>query len=180
MFTNKGKAPDLPAIPEPPQQPKRTHAPARMMTSIIANGVRIEGAIIADGAEIQVDGEIDGNVRGGALTVGDTGFVKGDVMSESVIVNGRVEGSIRARKVTLSRTAHVQGDITHQQLSVEMGAVFEGQCRYVQDPLKPVDSHAQGSYVQPSGQIGSSSPFGGADPHSHGQPYSGVVVTGAQ
>jgi cytoskeletal protein CcmA (bactofilin family) len=185
MFTNKGKTPDLPAIPEP--GPKRTQ-PSRMMTSIIANGVRIEGAIIAEGAELQVDGEIDGNVRGGALTVGDTGFVKGDVMSESVIVNGRVEGSIRARKVTLSRTAHVQGDITHQQLSVEMGAVFEGQCRYVQDPLKAVEQAP--SYVGPGGQI--AGPMGAQmDPHhpqqqqhpqhgGFGQPISGVVVTGAQ
>lgn len=134
MFTSKGKTPDMPAPPEPAMKQRTT--PSRIMTSIIANGVKIQGAIFADGAEVQVDGEIDGNVRGGALTIGDTGFVKGDVVSENVTVNGRVEGSIRARKVTLSRTAHVMGDITHQQLSVEMGAVFEGQCRYVQDPLK--------------------------------------------
>jgi len=147
MFTNKGKSPDMPPIPETPL--KRT-PPSRIMTSIIANGVKIQGAILADGAEVQVDGEIDGNVRGGAITIGDTGYVKGDLVSESVTVNGRVEGSVRARKVTLARTAHVMGDITHQQLSVEMGAVFEGQCRYVQDPLKS-DSAAGG--VASSGQL---------------------------
>jgi len=133
MFRNKSKTPELQVTPEPTI---KRPTPSRIMTSIIANGVKIQGALVADGAEVQVDGEIDGNFRGGALTIGDTGFVKGDVISESVTVNGRVEGSIRARKVTLSRTAHVMGDITHQQLSVEMGAVFEGQCRYVQDPLK--------------------------------------------
>jgi cytoskeletal protein CcmA (bactofilin family) len=133
MFTSKDKRTELPMAAEP--APKRP-TPSRIMTSIIANGVKIQGSLLADGAEVQVDGEIDGNVRGGSLTIGDTGFVRGDIVSESVTVNGRVEGSLRARKVTLARTAHVMGDITHQQLSVEMGAVFEGQCRYVQDPLK--------------------------------------------
>lgn len=166
MFTNKGKAPDMPAMPDP--TPKRV-TPSRIMTSIIANGVKIQGAIIAEGAEIQVDGEIDGNVRGGALTIGDTGFVKGDLVSESVTVNGRVEGSIRARKVTLARTAHVMGDITHQQLSVEMGAVFEGQCRYVQDPLK-----TEQSGIAAAGQL-APPPLEAAEDRLMG----GVVVTSA-
>jgi cytoskeletal protein CcmA (bactofilin family) len=152
------------------------------MTSIIANGVRIKGSIEADDAELQVDGEIEGNVRGGSLTVGDTGLVKGDVVSESILVNGRVEGSIRARKVQLAKNAHVLGDIVHQSLAVEMGAVFEGQCRYLQDPLKT-------DTVQPAAQIGGTTPFYGAP--SSGQPseeteerseprmVGGVIVTGA-
>jgi len=132
MFTNKGKTPDT--VPAMNDTSRRT-VPSRVMTSIIANGVRIIGTIEAEAAELQVDGEIDGNVRGGSVTIGDTGMVKGDIVAESVLVNGRVEGSVRARKVQLARNAHVLGDITHQSLSVEMGAVFEGQCRYLQDPL---------------------------------------------
>jgi cytoskeletal protein CcmA (bactofilin family) len=174
MFTNKGKAPDtLPAIPEP--SPRRA-PPTRLMTSIIANGVRIRGSIDAEGAELQVDGEIEGNVRGGSLTIGETGLVKGDVVSESVLVNGRVEGSLRARKVQLAKQAHVLGDITHQSLAVEMGAVFEGQCRYLQDPLK-----GDGGVVA-SGQIGASP---GPNGSAHGdfaqddRLVGGVIVTSA-
>lgn len=134
MFTSKGKTPDtVPAVPDNTRRPPAS----RLMTSIIANGVRMIGTVEAEGAELQVDGEIDGNVRGGSLTIGDTGMVKGDIVAENVLVNGRVEGSVRARKVQLARNAHVLGDITHQSLSVEMGAVFEGQCRYLQDPLSP-------------------------------------------
>ena len=144
MFTNKGKdGESLPALPDTASQ--RRSAPTRLMTSIIANGVRIKGSIEADGAELQVDGEIEGNVRGGSLTIGDTGLVKGDVVAESVLVNGRVEGSLRARRVQLAKNAHVQGDITHQSLAVEMGAVFEGQCRYLQDPLKDTSSSVASS-----------------------------------
>jgi cytoskeletal protein CcmA (bactofilin family) len=147
------------------------------MTSIIANGVKIKGSIEADDAELQVDGEIEGNVRGGSLTIGDTGLVRGDVVSESVLVNGRVEGSIRARKVQLAKNAHVQGDITHQSLAVEMGAVFEGQCRYLQDPLKT-------DGVQPTAQIGAPRPaFAANEPAEEGghepRMVGGVIVTGA-
>lgn len=147
MFTNKGRPGEtsMATIPEP--VPQRRQPSRSGIASIIANGVRITGTIDADGAEVQIDGEIEGNIRGGSLTVGDTGMVKGDVVSESVTVHGRVEGSVRARKVILARNAHVLGDIVHQSLSVEMGAVFEGQCRYLQDPLSgqqtaPTAQHA--------------------------------------
>lgn len=179
MFTSKGKGPEMPAAPDPTQ--KRS-SPSRIMTSIIANGVRIQGSILAEGAEIQIDGEIEGDVRGGALTVGETGYVKGDVVSESVIVNGRVEGTVRSRKVTLARTAHVMGDITHQQLSVEMGAVFEGQCRYVQDPLKGDGVAAMGQLTGPSSASSSSSSSTSAYGESSDRDsvIGGVVITGAQ
>ena len=74
MFTNKGKpAEATPSLPESTQ--RRSSGSGRgAITSIIANGVKITGSIEADGAEVQVDGEIDGNMRGGAVTVGDTGI----------------------------------------------------------------------------------------------------------
>lgn len=137
MFTNKGRPPETTNVPTVPETtpPRRVPSGRPPIASIIANGVKIIGSVEADGAEIQIDGEIEGDIRGGSLTVGDTGMVKGNVVSESVTVHGRVEGSMRARKVMLARNAHVMGDIIHQSLSVEMGAVFEGQCRYMQDPL---------------------------------------------
>lgn len=161
MFTNKGRPADsaTTAMPEPVQQPRRQ--PSRTgIVSIIANGVKITGTIDADGAEIQVDGEVEGNVRGGSLTVGDTGMVKGDVISESVTVHGRVEGSVRARKVVLARNAHVLGDIVHQSLSVEMGAVFEGQCRYLQDPLSQTGQGAPAQSQSSSAPAFGSGVFG--------------------
>ncbi len=170
----------MPPAPEPIPQRRQPSRPG--IASIIANGVKITGTIDADGAEIQVDGEIEGNVRGGSLTVGDTGMVKGDIVSESVTVHGRVEGSVRARKVILARNAHVLGDIVHQSLSVEMGAVFEGQCRYLQDPLAQgaTGASAPAQFVAPERER-SHSIFGGGN-SVFGEPdrmVSGVIVTGA-
>src|SRR5262249_21304539 len=131
-----------------------------------------------EGAELEVGGEIDGNVRGGSVTVGDTGMVKGDMISESVTVHGRVEGSVRARKVMLARNAHVLGDIVHQSLSVEMGAVFEGQCRYLQDPLSQSGSGTPSApqIVKPAA-YGGGSVFG--EPSNDERMVGGVIVTGA-
>jgi cytoskeletal protein CcmA (bactofilin family) len=182
MFTNKGKPAEsttMPALPDPMQQRRQSQG-RPTMTSIIANGVKITGTVEADGAELQVDGEIEGNVRGGSVTVGDTGMVKGDMVSESVTVHGRVEGSVRARKVMLARNAHVLGDIVHQSLSVEMGAVFEGQCRYLQDPLSQSGPGTPASPQIVAPQERSS--FGGSvfgEPSNDDRMVSGVIVTGA-
>ncbi|WP_395647481.1 polymer-forming cytoskeletal protein [Terricaulis sp.] len=181
MFTNKGKqdTTTMPALPDPQTQRRQVQGGRSGMASIIANGVRVVGTIEAEGAELQIDGEIEGNVRGGSVTVGDTGMVKGDMISESVTVHGRVEGSVRARKVMLARNAHVLGDIVHQSLSVEMGAVFEGQCRYLQDPLSqsgpgtPAQPQVVSPSERPANQFGV---FG--EPDNDDRMVSGVIVTG--
>ncbi|MBI1249979.1 MAG: polymer-forming cytoskeletal protein [Alphaproteobacteria bacterium] len=180
MFTNKGRSGDsMPAAPEP-AAPRRVPS-GQIVPSILANGVRFVGTIEADGAELQINGEIEGNVRGGSITIGDTGMIKGDVVCETVTVQGRVEGAVRARKVQLMRNAHVLGDIVHQSLSVEMGAVFEGQCRYLQDPLRDQPGISQGaSSAAPSHDptFSGGSPFG--EPASEQDRLSqGVIVTGA-
>ena len=70
MFTNKGRPTEtnVPTLPDPLVQ-RRQSSGRSGIASIIANGVKITGTIDADGAEIKVDGEIEGNVRGGSLTV---------------------------------------------------------------------------------------------------------------
>ena len=179
MFTNKAKPlENTPALPDPMQ---RRQAPVRPgIASIISNGVKITGAIFADGAELQVHGEIEGNVRGGSITIGDTGLIKGDIVTESVTVHGRIEGSVRARKVQLMRNAHVLGDIVHQSLSVEMGAVFEGQCRYLQDPLRQdgPGTPAAPQIVAPTAETSQASVFGEpGEQDDHLAPS--IIVTGA-
>src|SRR5262245_43622128 len=119
MFTNKGK-PTENAVALPDPMLRRHTAGRAQIASIIASGVKISGTIEADGAELQIDGEVEGNVRGGSVTIGETGLVRGDIASESVTVHGRIEGSVRSRKVQLMRNAHVKGDIVHQSLSIEM------------------------------------------------------------
>ena len=101
--------------------------------SLISQDLTVEGAIIGEG-EMHLDGVIRGDVRVGRLTLGDTGHVEGAIQAETVDVRGRVIGSITAKQVRLYGTAYVDGDITHEQLSVETGAFFQGRSLKFQRP----------------------------------------------
>lgn len=101
--------------------------------SLISQDLTVEGAVIGEG-ELHLDGVIRGDVRVGRLTLGDTGHVEGAIQAETVDVRGRVIGSITAKQVRLYGTAYVDGDITHEQLSVESGAFFQGRSLKFQRP----------------------------------------------
>jgi cytoskeletal protein CcmA (bactofilin family) len=93
--------------------------------SIISQDITVEGGVAGEG-ELHVDGVIRGDVRIGHLTLGDTGHIEGSIVAETVDIRGRVIGSVSAKQVRVYATAYVDGDITHEQLSVETGAFFQG------------------------------------------------------
>ncbi|CAM3810685.1 MULTISPECIES: bactofilin family protein [Pseudoalteromonas] len=102
-------------------QLKRTnHTP-----SIISEDVRLTGSLISQG-EVQLDGRIDGDVRVNHLVIGNTGCVEGSVIAESVIVKGKIIGSLNASKVVIERSAQVHGDVYQDTLSIDAGAIIEG------------------------------------------------------
>ena len=98
---------------------------SKMIPSIIGEGLTITGNVASKG-EIQVDGEIQGDIHCGSLLLGDTAQVVGGVIAEDIVVRGRVVGSIRGVRVTLQAQSHIEGDIIHQSLAIEQGAYFEG------------------------------------------------------
>jgi len=115
--------------------PKKNPQPARSgVPSIISGDVQVQGSIRSTG-EVQLDGELDGDVKAATLIIGEKAVVRGEVVCEQVTVRGRVEGGLRARQVVLANTAYIQGDILHSSLSVETGAFFEGRARHSDDPL---------------------------------------------
>ena len=59
-------------------------------------------------------------------------------------MRGRVKGVIRAIRVILQDSARVDSEIFHKKLAIEEGAVFEGQSRVRDEPMKAelIDLHA--------------------------------------
>jgi cytoskeletal protein CcmA (bactofilin family) len=107
---------------------------SKMVPSIIGEDLTITGNVSSKG-EIQVDGEIQGDIKCGSLLLGDKSSVQGSVVAEDVVVRGKVLGSIRGLRVTLQSQSHVEGDIFHQSLAIEQGAYFEGKSRRSDDPM---------------------------------------------
>lgn len=114
--------------------PKRTAMKSKA-PSILSSDLVLTGSIVSEG-EIQLDGQVDGDVRAGSLIIGEDASVSGEVYAETVVIRGKVTGSVCARQVQLASTARIEGDIVHATLSVESGAFFDGHCRHSSDPMQ--------------------------------------------
>lgn len=93
--------------------------------SMIGDDMVIEGNISGTG-ELHLDGIVRGEIKIEHLTIGETGHVEGSVTADTIEIRGRLVGTIFGKSVRLHGTAHVDGDITHEQLSMEPGAFFQG------------------------------------------------------
>ncbi len=129
-----GAAPAKPGAeykPAPPSAAPKAKPPASTLSSdlVITGNVRTSG-------DIQVEGEIEGDIRAHLLTVGEGATVKGEVIADDVVVNGRIVGRVRGLKVRLTATARVEGDIIHKTIAIESGAHFEGSVQRQDDPLQ--------------------------------------------
>ena len=96
--------------------------------SIISADLKIVGDLKSNG-DIQIDGSVEGFVRGGLVIVGERAKVKGTIVAETVQIFGTVSGQVRAATVCLHKTAVVTGDVAHEALTIEAGAYFEGQVK---------------------------------------------------
>ncbi len=99
LKSNSG--PNLNAPPQAQAQPqpqRRAAAPAEPgAKSVIGNDLKIIGQglkIISQGT-LQVDGEVEGDVGGSEVIIGEKGKVTGTVAAERVIVRGQIQGVIR-------------------------------------------------------------------------------------
>ena len=107
-------------------RPGRAHAaPGARGLSTLSSDLQFEGGI-SGGGDLQIDGTIKGDVRVGRLIVGETGAVEGNVSADYIEVRGRVVGGISGKQVKLIATAYVDGDITAEQMSIDIGAYFQG------------------------------------------------------
>lgn len=121
------------AVAPKPVQPAPAPAPdlssARSAgPSVISKALKITGQLEST-EDIRIDGEIEGDIHGVAVTVGNGAKVKGSVYGQTVELAGTIEGKIEAKKVILTSTAHMSGDVIHQDIRIESGAYIDGHIR---------------------------------------------------
>jgi len=125
MFSKDSKSTSSDAVANGATDGRTTHGG---VPSIISADLKIVGDLKSNG-DIQIDGTVEGDIDSRLLTVGERATVKGSVVAETVRVSGNVVGQIKASAVVLAKTAKVTGDITHESLTMEAGAFFEGGVR---------------------------------------------------
>ena len=102
--------------------------------SIVSADMVVSGNLKSKG-DIQVDGTVEGDITSNKLTISAAASVRGMIEAEVLVIAGEVSGQIKARQVSLLKTARVMADVVQEKLSIEPGAVFEGNCRHLQDDL---------------------------------------------
>jgi cytoskeletal protein CcmA (bactofilin family) len=95
------------------------------MASVISKALKITGELEST-EDIQIDGQIEGDVRGVGVKIGEHAKVKGSVYGEEVELAGSIEGKIESKKVILTSTARMTGDVLHQDIKIESGAFISG------------------------------------------------------
>jgi len=138
--TNPGAAP---TPPQPPVQQGRPQATAQPLSpapqpqaashgaisvSVISKALKITGQLEST-EDIQIEGEVDGDVHAASVKVGANAKVKGTVYGDIVELAGSIDGRIEARKVVLTSTAHMAGDVIHQDITIQSGAYIDGHCK---------------------------------------------------
>jgi cytoskeletal protein CcmA (bactofilin family) len=110
--------------------------------SVIDPGLLITGILEGDG-ELQIDGQVRGDIRCTHLTVGSAATVAGNITADEVVVRGKVTGIIGGNRVMLMDSAQVESEIFHKRLSIEEGAHFEGEARFNEQPIEKARSRPQ-------------------------------------
>lgn len=103
-------------------------APARQSAvTVLASGTRLEGKVTGT-TEVQIEGEVAGEVRVEAVVVvGAGGVVLGPVHGSVVRVTGQVTGNVTAAdRVEVSASGSVEGDIAAPRVMIAEGAFFRG------------------------------------------------------
>jgi cytoskeletal protein CcmA (bactofilin family) len=138
VFETPAPAPQAAAAPSPASH---AAAPKSQGVSVISKSLKITGQLESS-EDIQINGEVDGDVRGVSVTVGAGAKIRGSVYGEAVELAGTIEGKIEAKKVVLTSSARMSGDVIHQDLRIESGA-------YVNGHFKPEFGKAESKNVLP-------------------------------
>jgi cytoskeletal protein CcmA (bactofilin family) len=102
---------------------------------------------------LRIDGYASGSLSSqtGTLIVGESGEVESNIAVATAIVDGFLRGDIHAtERVELGSNARVFGNIRSPALSIQPGAVFEGECHFLPLPYQ--------ANLEAEGSNGSSSP----------------------
>jgi cytoskeletal protein CcmA (bactofilin family) len=120
MFSKK-QVPQSPA----PRQPGKANMSASPSFSVLGADMAIVGDITA-GAELHIDGRVEGDISCASLIQGEGSEIRGAVKVDTARLAGKVRGTISAGDLVILKTAQIDGDVEYVSLTIERGAKVGG------------------------------------------------------
>ena len=93
--------------------------------SVLAADLRITGEISSTG-QVEVLGEVDGNIRANGVLIGAEGSVNGQISAATVEIKGKLDGRVASTDFALRSTAQVKAEVSYKTLVIDSGAQIEG------------------------------------------------------
>jgi len=96
--------------------------------TIIGSSIRVKGNFQGQG-NIIVEGALEGSLKTDAsIYIGNQAKIVANTEAKDVIVNGEIHGNIKAKNyLAIGGTAKIFGDLQYGEISIERGAVINGQ-----------------------------------------------------
>ena len=119
---------------------QKKNTDAKQAETIIGASVKVKGNFHGDG-NIVIEGEVEGNVKTkNFLLVGKSANISADVSAKDARIGGKISGNIKVQDyLEIESSARISGDIHAKELSIEKGAILNGQC-HMGDSLKNVEN----------------------------------------
>lgn len=108
---------DVMEKPEEQQSPLGYSGP-----SILSQDLKVEGKIHSAG-ELQIDGQVYGEVMADQITIGSTGVVEGAIKCQSLTVLGEISGEVHCKGLTIGGPAKIHGNVQYSEIYIERGAL---------------------------------------------------------
>ncbi len=100
------------------------------INAFLGKDTEFEGKLSFSGA-VRIDGRFKGEIlTDGTLIVGETALLECDIQTAHVSISGEVRGNIDARnRIEIHAPGKVFGNISAPTITIDEGAIFEGNCR---------------------------------------------------
>lgn len=112
--------------------------------NLISNQTEFKGDIKSE-SEIKFNGKLEGTINTNSkLILGTEGIIKGEVRCKNAIISGKIEGKIFVEElITLTSTCQIYGDLVTSKLTVEPGAILNGNCSMSKNTSSATTTNAQ-------------------------------------
>ncbi len=96
--------------------------------TIIGESIKVKGNFQGHG-NIVVEGFLEGSLKTDAnVLIGAQAKIVANVEAKDAIINGELKGNIKAKSyLSIGKTAKIFGDIQYGEISIERGAIINGQ-----------------------------------------------------